>query len=46
MGFRDGIAEREKKDFAVQFLRPLGNNALTQLCLSDIEEVWEFLCGS
>ncbi len=46
MGFGDGIAEGEKKDFAVQFLRPLGNSALTQLCLGDIEEVLEFLCGS
>lgn len=42
MGFGDGIAEKEKKDFTVQFLRPLGNSALTQVCLCDIEEVSKF----
>lgn len=43
MGFGDGKEERGgKKDLTVQFFRPLGNSALTQLGRSDIEQILTF----
>lgn len=43
MGFGEGRAEKEReKSFTLRLLGPLGNWALTQLWLSDTEEVWKF----